>query len=287
MEDKEALPEAQRLIDIDKVLFNKNPKLAKIIPKFLVRLLKRIVHEDELNDFLYRNRDMSGLNFVNAALNEFGVITNVEGRENLPANGRFIIVSNHPLGGLDGLALMSEVGKVRPDLLFPVNDLLMNVPNLRDLFIPINKHGSNMDNFKIFEDSFASNAAILYFPAGLCSRKQRRIIRDLEWQKSFISLAKKYNRDIIPVFIGGQNSQFFYNLANLRKKLKIRAYIEMLFLVDEMYKQRDKKLRLVFGKPIAYSLFNKDLSDWEWAGRVKQHVYDLSREGAVTFSAKP
>ena len=154
--------------------------------------------------------------------------------------GRYIIASNHPLGGLDGVALMQVMGRKRKDIVFPVNDILLYLPNLRELFIPINKHGSNNENVEIIQKTFESEKMILYFPAGLVSRKQKGGIMDLEWRKTFISKSKQYKRDIIPVHIDGRNSSFFYSLANLRKMLNIKANIEMLFLPDEMYKQKNK-----------------------------------------------
>ena len=201
------------------------------------------------------------------------------GIENIPLTGRFIIAANHPLGGMDGMALISEIGKHRRDIMFPVNDLLMNLPQLKPIFIPINKHGKNTDNMKILEETFASDALMLYFPAGLCSRKQKGgIIKDLEWKKTFISRAKKYQRDIIPVYVDGKNTNFFYNLSSIRKKFGIKANIEMLYLVDEMYKQKDKTINIIIGKPISYLIFDKKFSDQEWAEKMKNLVYKMSKD---------
>jgi putative hemolysin len=197
--------------------------------------------------------------------------------ENFPAAGRQIIVANHPLGGLDGMALMREIAKVRQDFLFPVNDLLMHLPNLKELFIPINKHGSNADNIRLFNQTFASDKLLLYFPAGLVSRKQNGKIVDLEWKKTFLSKAIQYQRDVIPVHISGRNTNFFYNLARWRAKLGIKSNIEMLYLVDEMVKQKDKLIRITFGKPIAVATFDKRRPHAQWAELVKAHVYAIGR----------
>jgi putative hemolysin len=173
---------------------------------------------------------------------------------------------------------MSVVGKVRHDIIFPVNDLLMNLPNLKQLFSPINKHGSNKENIKIIEDIFASEMFVLYFPAGLVSRKQKRSIIDLDWKKSVISWAKKYERDIIPVHIDGRNTNFFYNLARLRKKIGIKANIEMLFLPDEMFKQKNKTLSFTIGEPISYQNFDNTHTNVEWAQILKEKVYALNKQ---------
>nr|NQU91085.1 1-acyl-sn-glycerol-3-phosphate acyltransferase [Bacteroidota bacterium] len=264
-------------INLKKVISDKNPRLIKLLPGFILSYLKRVIHQDELNAAIYKHRNKFGLDFIDSILNEFGVIIETAGLENLPRKGRMIIVSNHPLGGLDGMALMREVGKVRKDFLFPVNDLLMNLPNLKELFIPINKHGSNAENIRIFNRTFESDLLMLYFPAGLVSRKQKGQIIDLEWKKTVVSKAKGFKRDIIPVHIGGKNSNFFYNLANIRKSLGIKANIEMLYLVDEMFMQKDKIIKITFGNPIPYQVFDKRHTDREWAGILKEQVYALGR----------
>ncbi|MBE0647381.1 MAG: glycerol acyltransferase [Bacteroidales bacterium] len=306
----------ENLIDIERVIASKNPTLLKIIPGFIIRYLKRITHQDGINGYIYRNRDKTGLEFVDAILKEFGaeiswqfpvpswqlavgswqlavpswqlavgsnhqsgdpvIQSSSDPVSSYLTTGRYIIASNHPLGGLDGMALMQAVGRIRRDLIFPVNDILMNVPGLQPLFIPINKHGKNTDNVRIIDETFASDKVILYFPAGLVSRKQKGgVIRDLEWKKTFITKARRYHRDVIPVHISGQNSNFFYNLSNWRKRLGIKANIEMLYLVDEMVKQKDKPIRITFGEPIPWSTFDRSRTDSEWAEWVKGIVYSL------------
>ena len=253
------------------------------MPGFIINYLKHVIHQKELNALLYTNRDKQGLDFVDAILQEFDAKISTSGLANIPIEGRFLIASNHPLGGLDGIALMGVVGKVRKDIVFPVNDLLMNLPNISDLFIPVNKHGSNAGNISVFEGTFASDKAVLYFPAGLCSRKQKGRIADLEWKKSFITKARKHQRDIIPTHIDGRNSGFFYNLANLRKRLGIKANIEMLYLVDEMYNQKNKQVKIIFGKPIQYQVFDKRFTDTQWAQIVKAFVYSLEQNAEGNF----
>jgi putative hemolysin len=274
---------SRNIIDIKRVIAGKNPALVRMLPGFIINYLKRVIHQTELNTAMYDNRDKQGLDFVDAMLLEFGAKISTEGLENIPRQGRYLIASNHPLGGLDGVALMGVVGKVRKDIIFPVNDLLMNLPNISELFIPVNKLGSNAGNVNIFEDSFASDKTILYFPAGLCSRKQSGNIKDLEWKKSFITKARKHQRDIIPTHIDGQNSAFFYNFANLRKWLGIKANIEMLYLADEMYKQKNKKVKIIFGKPISYRIFDKRYTDLQWAQIVKNFVYSLEQNPDAIF----
>jgi len=287
----------EHFVDIENVFGSKNPKLLKVLPKFIFRYLRRVIHEDFINMMIYKYRDCAGLEFVSGSLKEFGVRIQVfssggSGKDQqvinfsaedlirsniIPQGGRYIIASNHPLGGLDGLALMKAVGTIRPDIVFPVNDLLMNVPGLKPLFIPINKHGTNQENITMIDETFASDKLILYFPAGLVSRKHAGgRIKDLEWKQTFISKSIKYKRDVIPVYISGRNSSFFYNLSKWRRKLGIKSNIEMLFLPGEMVKQKDKSIRLTFGKPILYQTFDKTKTKTQWAEYVKDKVYDMS-----------
>lgn len=273
----------ESFLDLDSVLSNKNPALRKIMPRFVLNYLKKVIHQDDLNEIVRNYGHLYGFDFLDACLKGFGVNITYKGLENVSAEGRWIVASNHPLGGLDGMALMWVIGKIRKDIIFPVNDLLMNISNLKDLFIPINKHGSNAGNVRIIEDAFASEKAMLYFPAGLCSRKLKNEICDLEWKKSFIAKAKAYKRDIIPCFINGRNSDWFYNLARFRAFLGIKSNIEMLYLVDEMFKQRDKEIVITFGKPISYTIFDKKKSDLSWAQQLKNHVYGLENNLNSSF----
>lgn len=273
----------EKFVDIEKVIGSKSPSLLKALPKFVINYLKRIIHEDELNAFIKENGHKHGLGQVEAALKEFGTNITVTGLENVPKEGRYTIAANHPLGGIDGLALIKTVSSIRKDIIIPANDILMNLPNSKDLFIPINKHGSNASNVKIINDTFASDKLLLFFPAGLVSRKNAGKIADLPWKKTFISKAIKFERSIIPAHINGKNSNFFYNLANLRKRFGIKANIEMLYLVNEMYKQNDKNINITFGKPIPYATFDKRMKFVDWAEKLRLHVYELEKNPDALF----
>ena len=274
----------ERTIHIENVFREKNPKLAGMIPGFVYEYLRRKIHEKEVNAILYDNRHLDGLDMVKATLDTIGPIVSSEGLENIPKEKRAIIASNHPLGGIDGLALMQETGKVRKDIVFPVNDILLFLPSLKSLFIPINKHGSNNENIQIIHETFESDKLVLYFPAGLVSRKQKGGIRDLEWKKTFISKAKQYERDVIPVHIVAKNSKFFYNLAKIRKNLGIKANIEMLYLSDETFKQKGKKIHIIYGKPIPYQTFDKRYNYRVWAEKVKNYSYSLGEGNREPFN---
>jgi putative hemolysin len=271
-------------IELDKVIKNKSPRLYRLLPNFIIRYLKRTIHQDEINEFIALYGHLYGLAFADSIIKHFGINVIATGIENIPVSGRYIIASNHPLGGLDGIALITIAGKIRRDILFPVNDILMNLENLKELFIPINKHGSNAENVAIIENTFASDVVILFFPAGLVSRKQKKgIIKDLEWKKTFITKARRHKRDIIPAHIDGRNTNFFYNLGNFRKRMGVRQNIEMLYLVDELYKQRGQTIHIRFGKMIPYGTFDKRNSDIGWAAELKDHVYKLEKEPERVF----
>ncbi|MBW6478776.1 MAG: 1-acyl-sn-glycerol-3-phosphate acyltransferase [Bacteroidales bacterium] len=274
----------KKFVDVDDVFRKKGGKLYPIIPKFLIRYLKRIIHEDELNEALYNYKDQMGLDFLEKLFTErFTAEIEVVNPENIPDRGRYIIASNHPLGGLDGMALMHVVGKKRKDIKFIANDILMELKNLRELFSPVNKHGRNTAEYvKLIDEMYESDQLVLVFPAGLVSRKQKGgIIKDLEWKKSFITKAVRHKRDIIPVYIEGRNSEFFYNMARWRKRLGIKANIEMLYLPDEMFKQTDKKITITFGRPIPYTFFTRAQTHLEWAQWVKEKVYEIGEKPEV------
>jgi len=268
---------SEKFIDVKKAIAGKNPRLLKFLPGFILRYIIKTVHQDELNLAVERNKNLFGHDFVDAAMEEFRAKPIVVGAQNIPTTGGVIMTANHPLGGLDGIAFMDVVGEYRKDIKFFVNDLLMAFKNLAPILVPVNKHGKNSTEYaKKFEETYASDECLLLFPAGLVSRKQDDgRIEDLVWKKSFISKAIQYQKNIIPVFIDGNNSKFFYNLAYWRKKIGIKANIEMFYLVDEMYKQRGKTLTFTFGEAISWETFTKDKPAEYWSEKVKQHVYAL------------
>ncbi len=271
-------------VNIDKIFREKGGRLYPFIPKVLIRYIEHITHQNEINQSLDRLYDHMGLEFIEELIeNEFGVDVHVVNPENIPVKGRYIIASNHPLGGLDGLALMYAIGKKRKDIKFIVNDILLELRNLKELFVPINKYGQkSYESVRQIEDLYQSDQLVLIFPAGMVSRRQKGRICDLEWKKSFITKAIRHKRDVIPVYIKGRNSNFFYNLASLRKKIGIKLNLEMLYLPDEMLKQREKTIVITFGKPIPYTMFTNNKRHHEWAQKVKQHVYRLP-EGEPEF----
>ncbi|MFD2969867.1 1-acyl-sn-glycerol-3-phosphate acyltransferase [Sphingobacterium bambusae] len=268
-----------KFIQVREVIHKKSPKLAKWIPKPLISYLERVIHEEEINYIMTKFRDQYGLDFVDDLIHELGVKVVLEGTEHIPKDEHVIFASNHPLGGLDGIAIMHAIGQFRRDVKFLVNDILMNIRNLEPLFIPVNKVGNQAKSgIMAIDQAYASENALLIFPAGLVSRKIGGKIADLEWKKSFITKAKKYKRDVIPVYIDGRNSNFFYNLARLRQKFGIKANLEMLYLPDEMFSQRNQTVTIRFGERIPYSHFDQSKTEREWASEVREMVYRMGEK---------
>jgi hypothetical protein len=204
-------------IDLKSIIQSASPGLAALVPDFLLRLLGRIVHLREVNRILAQHGQKRGLDFIHAVLQEFRITAKYEGENYLKNLVRPVIASNHPLGGMDGMILMSTVGRWFPDVKALVNDLLLNLESLKGIFIPVNKHGSNRKNLELYHQAYQDEEALVHFPAGLCSRKKAGVIKDLPWEKSFIRLAKTHQRPIVPTFFSGMNTDWFYNLANLRR----------------------------------------------------------------------
>jgi 1-acyl-sn-glycerol-3-phosphate acyltransferase len=265
-------------VDIKELFYEKSPKLARWIPGFLYSYLRRIAHQDWINEMIRDFGHLQGYDFSTAMLPFFDLKIDYVGKEKLPDEGRYIFVANHPWGGLDGHVAMALIGeKYGPDRYkCLVNDILMNLKNLHGVFIPVNKHGRQGARFaEQMDHAFRSDVQILTFPSGLVSRKIKGQVMDLQWQKSFINKAKQYERDIIPIHLGGENTKFFYRLYRFRKALGIKANIEMLYLIDETYKHRGKHITVTIGDPIPWQTFDKSRRPLAWAKWVKDQVYRL------------
>jgi len=271
--------ENTKYIDVENILKTKAPSMAKKVPKFLINYLIRIIHQDELNHILTIYHDKDGVEFMLELINYFDLHFDLHGEENLPSEGRYIFASNHPLGGMDGICLSALLGKrYNGNIRYLVNDLLLFIPNLRSIFIPINKHGKQAKKTAALTDeAYSSENQIITFPAGLCSRKIKGKIVDLEWKKSFIQKAVEYQRDIVPIHFEGRNSNFFYNLANLRVKLGIKMNYEMVYLSDEVFKSKHSTYKIYFGKPIPWQTFDNSKKPSEWAQWVKGISYGLKQ----------
>ena len=267
-------------LDIKSVLEQRAPAIANKIPRFALNYLIRTVHQDEINDILTRYHDKQGVDFMIELLDYFKLTLKIVGEENIPTTGRYTFVSNHPLGGLDGICLSAVIGeKYQGKIKYPVNDLLLYLPNLKDIFIPINKHGvQGRKNALIMHEAYLSDNQIITFPAGMCSRKENGILDDSEWKKNFIQKSIEYKRDIVPIYFEGENSPFFYRFARIRKKLGFKMNYEMIYLPDEIFTNKSRTFTIHFGKPISWETFNKSRSAAAWATWVKEVAYNLVKK---------
>lgn len=276
--------EGIRNIDLRRIFRDKNPGLAPYIPGFIYRYLDRILHIKEINSFLGQHGDKRNYEFIAAAIDTFGVTTTIKGAENLPANGRFIFVSNHPLGGFDGLLLIKMLVEKYGDVRCIINDILMNIRNIEPYFVPVNKHGSqSVAVARSLDQIMESDIQILTFPSGLVSRKRKGIIRDVVWKKNFISKAVQYKRDVIPIHVTGRCSDFFYRLANLRKFLRIKSNIEMFFLPDETFRHKGKHFVISIGSSVPWQTFSHEKKPAEWAMALQDHVYRIADDHRIVF----
>ena len=268
-----------QLIDIEKVFASKDARMLKRIPKFLIRYLKKIVHQDEINEILIQNKDVEGIDFVRSFIEYMDIKIEVRGLENVPKNSRLLFAANHPLGGVDGMCLLKIIHEqIRANPKSISNDLLINIRPLRSFMIGVNKHGGNSkDNVAEMHRVFEGDDAVVFFASGLVSRRRWFKIEDVDWKGTFVKKSFLHERDVVPVFISGRVSGFFYRLANLRKFLGIRYNIEMLYLPNEMFKQKGMHLIIKFGKPIHWRSFNSSKSAEEWASDVKKQVYEMGR----------
>jgi len=265
-----------KVVDLDKVIKQSDSKLLKSLPKFAVNKIKKIIKQEELNTLYLRHKEKSGIEFVNGLLQDFNINLKIEGTENLPKDGKFVFVANHPLGGIDALAYLSAIEKFFGKVISPSNELFMYVPNLHPLIVGINVFGRNTkEKISKMNEAFESDVQIMIFPAGEVSRKINGKIIDVQWQKTFITKSIQFKRDVIPAFISGQNTSFFYNLAKIRKNIGIKSYLETFYLPDEMFKKQNTTLVIRFGNPIPYQTFDNSKPQSEWAQYVNNMVYSM------------
>lgn len=263
-------------IDIKKAIQNSNNRLLKSLPGFAINIIRRIICEKELNDSLNRSSHLNGIPFIINVLEGWNVKVIAKGEENIPQQGRFIFVSNHPVGGIDAMAFFSVIYRHFAEVVSPANELLNYIPNLRPLFLSLDVFGRiSREAAKQLDELYASDKQVMIFPAGEVSRRIKGKISDIPWQKSFITKAIQHKRDIIPVHISGRNSNLFYNIANLRKMLGIKMYIETILLPREMMRQRNSTVTLTIGKVIPWQSLSAEKTHEEWAQEIKRIVYSL------------
>ncbi len=271
------MEEITRTIDIEKEFRTSKSRFFKSLPRFVINLLRKLIREDEMNKTIYRSRHLDGVPFVEDVLRNWNVGIRMKGTGNIPSSGRFIFVANHPVGAIDSLAFLCLIQRYMKNVVSPSNEMLGRIPNLRSVMVGINVFGKNTKNTATeLEKLFKSDMQVMIFPSGEVSRRKKGAIRDPVWQKTFVTKAIQHQRDIIPVHISGRNSNLFYFVANLRKFLGIRMYLETILLPREMMNQRNSPVTLTVGKPVPWQSLTSDKTQQEWAQVIKDIVYNLS-----------
>lgn len=267
-------------VSVDEILRAKAGAKARFVPRFLVNYLKKIVHEDEINEYLSQTAGITGVPWLKETVKYFDMQVTVEGEENFPPDGdglRYTFACNHPLGGPDGIAIGWEIGKrYGGKVKYILNDILTNLPGLKPLCVPVNKTGAQSRRSpQMINEGFAGNDNIVMFPAGLCSRRHKGVIRDLPWTKTFIVKSVATHRDVVPMHFSGRNSDRFYRIARACEVLHSPINFAMLFLADETYRNRHKSFTLKIGKPIPWQTFDKSRTPAQWASYVQDICYSL------------
>ncbi|MFT5860501.1 MAG: putative hemolysin [Flavobacteriaceae bacterium] len=267
-----------KFIDVEKIISDKNPKALKWMPRFILRYLKRIIHERDINTFLAESVDKKNTEFCHEVVKYLNLTVEVENIERIPKDGKICLVMNHPLGGVDAMILVSALDGHRDDLKFIVNDILMNLTNLSEIFVGVDKKSKvRGEAHKKVTDLFKSDSTVCIFPAGLVSRKIKGKVQDLEWKKAFVTNSKNSDRTIIPIFIEGKLSKFFYRLSNVRKFFGIKANIEMLYLANELYKQQNATIKFIVGEPIEHDMIHGTKKDRATTEKIRARVYALAK----------
>lgn len=267
-------------INVDAVVKNRLPRHYRYIPRFLIKWLENIICQKRLNELLVELHGLYDAEFCRGLLKALNITYKIKNEENLPSpeNKRFILVSNHPLGALDGVVMIDYLTqRYGGNVKFVVNDLLMAVTPLSGVFVPINKHGRQSRKASTdIDEAFASNDPVIVFPAGMCSRRQPDgSICDLEWKKMFVNKAVEYGRDVVPVFFEAQNSSFFYKFAKFRSRIGMKFNIEMILLPREMVNKQDAKFEMTIGTPISYQSLKTGKQAQQQAAEIKEIVYNL------------
>ena len=277
-----------KVIDVEVALQEKIPDTYKKIPDVILRLIKKVIRQDDINRMIHESSHLHGISLVDWALDQFGVDIVIKGKGLIPKNGQFIFSANHPLGSLDGLAIISVVATIHQPIKFIVNDLLKVIKGFAPVALYIARFGQiNRQNAISINKTLASDAQLLVQPAGTVSKRNPVKISDLPWNKFFIRKAIQYKRDVIPVHVQARNSWLFYNFASFRRIFRIKSNLEMFLLPREMFNKSGKTITITVGKPIAYKTFDESRTHLEWAQKVREYVYLLGSENFSSASTIP
>jgi putative hemolysin len=263
-------------INIALIIKSINSKFLKKLPDFVIGWISNIIKQDEINDILDKYSEFEGINFLGKIVEEFEIKAVFEGFENLPENGKCFFIANHPFGLLDGLVLTFIVGSKYGQLKAIGNDAFMHIPNLRPLVAEVNVFGKNKREHLIeINKVLSSDIPVTHFPYGMVSRVSKFRIQDEFWHKSFIVKSIEFKRDIVPIHIYGKNSNLFYTIYIFRKLFRVKLNIELILLPWELFRKKGESVHVKIGKVIHYNDFDKSLTPWEWAQKIRTEVYSM------------
>lgn len=266
------------LLDINKIL---GPKLVKKLPRFAINFLKRRIHQDDINRLILTTEHYHGVGFFKEALDYVGITYRIRGKENLDMQKRYLFVCNHPLGGPEALIIGSVFSEIFGEgFKVPVNHILANLKPLSEFFVPVRVYSSRQSRElgDQIADMFKSDSQVLVFPAGLCARKIKGKVTEMPWKKMFVTQAKRYERDVVPMHISGFNSKKFFFFTKLSMLLKLKFNLGMLFLVDELFNKKGQEFVITVGEAVPYTSFDKSKTDIQWAAHMQNRVKELSED---------
>ncbi|MBI9033028.1 MAG: 1-acyl-sn-glycerol-3-phosphate acyltransferase [Bacteroidales bacterium] len=266
-----------KYIDLQAIISKSDSKLLNSFPRVFVKLLEKLIKQEELNQLLTKYKSYEGIHFLPKVLEELNIKIDIEGLENLPESGKCFFVANHPFGVIDGLMLTRIVSEKYGDIKSIGNEAFMYVPNLKPMIAAVNVFGRNSRDYLLgLEEVYASNTPITHFPAGLVARKDNGIVKDSEWHKSFVTKALAHQRDVVPFHFSGQNSRLFHSIYRIRKALGIKLNLELSLLPHEIFNKKNKTFKVKIGKPISYKNFENTYSHKEWADKIRMQVHNMN-----------
>ena len=269
------------VLDLNEIL---GPKMSARLPGFVKRFFARRLHIKQINDCIMKAEHYAGAGFFDEALDYIGITYKVRGEENIDLSKKYLFACNHPLGGPEALIIGSIFRRIYGDgFMVPSNQILYNMKPLQEFFVPVSVGGrQGREIAERIVGMFESDRQVLVFPAGLCAKSIKGVVTEMPWKKMFVAQARKYQRDVVPVHISGHNSKWYFFLSWLSRTLKLKFNLGMIYLVDELFKQKGNEFVITFGKPIEYDRFDKTKTDLQWADEVKNIVKNLASDNGCS-----
>lgn len=275
------------MIDVAQLLENHYPGLCQRHRRTysgLARLLGYLFHESRLQQFARQHPCLEGFDFIEEVLRYFDFTLKIRDNEraSIPTTGRVVIAANHPIGSLDGLALLNLVRQVRPDVKVVANSLLEAVRPLQPVLLPVNNMGGSTPrrNLQRINEHLEHEGALIIFPAGEVSRFGVKGVKDGDWHRGFVKIARATRSPILPVYVAGRNSVLFYSMSAFAKPLST------LLLVREMFRQTHNAVDARVGKPVPFDHYNAlDISATGLAALFRKHVYRIARDRKPLFKS--